>query len=269
VPRDYWQNGIELGFWISKQRTVYKRGHLRKDRIERLESLEGWSWDSHDDKWDRACQELGTFVREHGHALVPHTHQQNGVALGTWITKQRSVYKRGDLRKDRIERLESLKGWSWSPLEDEWDSVCRELEAFVREHGHALVPDSYRQNGIRLGSWINKQRTDYKRGNLPSDRVERLESISGWSWNTLEDRWKGSYHELETFVKEHGHALVPRTYQHNGIQLATWIQKQRSVYKRGELPRERVKRLESIKGWSWHGRRTSRTKSVPEGRRNQ
>jgi superfamily II DNA or RNA helicase len=269
VPDDYRKNGIGLGAWIGAQRARHRRGRLPKDKIERLETLEGWSWDPVELKWNSFYRALESFVREHGHALVPDNYRKNGIGLGAWISAQRARHRRGRLSTDRVKRLESLKGWSWLPLEDQWNISYSELKSFVREHGHALVPQRFLQNGIPLGDWIGAQRARYRRGRLSTDRVKRLESLKGWSWLPFEDQWNISYRELESFVREHGHALVPASYRQNGLRLGRWVVTQRTAYKRGRLPTDRIKRLEKIRGWSWHIRRIIRTKSVPKGRPNQ
>jgi hypothetical protein len=269
VPQHYRQNGIQLGTWITNQRAKHNRGHLPKDRVKRLESLKGWSWGPHKDQWNSAFQELKSFLKAHGHALVPQRYRQNGIQLGTWVNTQRNKYKRGHLPKDKVKQLESLKGWSWDPIEDQWNSSYQELKSFLKAHGHARVPARHRQNGIELGTWVSTQRIKYKRGRLPVDKAKRLESLRGWLWDPREDQWNSAFRELESFVKAHGHALVPKHYRQNGIQLGTWITNQRAKHNSGHLPKDRVIRLESLKGWSWNGPRTSRTKSVPRGRRNQ
>jgi hypothetical protein len=269
VRASYRPNGVRLARWISKQRAKYRHGQLSKDKVERLESLKGWLWDRYEDQWNSSYRELESFVKARGHVRVPRSYRRNGIRLESWIIIQRANHKRGQLSKDRVKRLESLKGWLWDPFGDQWNSSYGELESFVKAHGHALVPASLRQNGVGLGIWITNQRVVYRRGQLSKDRVKRLESLNGWSWDPLEGQWNSSYRALESFVKAHGHALVPYSYRQNNIQLGEWLAAQRTKHMRGQLPTDKVKRLESLQGWSWQVRRTSRTKSVPKRRRNQ
>jgi hypothetical protein len=269
VPDKYRQNGIQVGIWVSTQRTNHKRGRLPKDKVKLLESLKEWSWDPIEDQWHSSYQELESFVKANGHARVPQSYRQNGIRVGVWVAKQRANHKGGRLPKDKVKLLESLKAWSWDPIEDQWHSSYQELKSFVKAHGHALVPASYRQNGLRLGSWIVTQRTVYKGGRLPKDKITLLQSLKGWSWNPREIAWDSSFQELKSFVNAHGHALVPYSYRQNNIQLGEWLAAQRTKHMRGQLPTDKVKRLESLQGWSWQVRRTSRTKSVPKGRPKQ
>ena len=56
--------------------------------------------------------QLETFHSIHGHCLVPFEFELN-VALGHWVSQQRSDYKKGTIDHYRIEQLEKL-GFIWS-----------------------------------------------------------------------------------------------------------------------------------------------------------
>ena len=73
-----------------------------------------------------------------------------------------------------------------------WERGHQRLVAWVEEHGHARVPPQYiTPDGYRLGKWVHNQRTLYrsrsrvaKGPRLSDERVARLESVTGWVWNT-------------------------------------------------------------------------------------
>ena len=57
------------------------------------------------------------------------------------------------------------------------------LLAYVQEHGNARVPVEYKTaDGAALGTWVNRQRTVYKKGAMSEARVLRLEAVAGWMW---------------------------------------------------------------------------------------
>ena len=66
--------------------------------------------------------------------------------------------------KDKTERLESLKGWSWNPLEDDWDEGFSYLEKYVDREKHARVPSRHKEGDYLLGGWVSKQRNKKKNG---------------------------------------------------------------------------------------------------------
>ena len=71
------------------------------------------------------------------------------------------------------------------------------------------MPFSYRSpDGLRLGQWINVQRNAYAAGTLTDDRRERLEQLTGWTWNSRLQLWEDGYAALCRYVKATGSATV-------------------------------------------------------------
>ena len=159
--------------WLTNQRIAYNKKTLSTDRIRRLESLPGWSWDPLTDKWNTNFQQLQAYVKKH----QAYPSAGSGT-LGSWLTTQRTAYKKKTLSQDRIRRLESLPGWSWDPLTDEWNTNFQRLQAYVKKH-QAYPTQSYGP----LGTWLNAQRAAYSKKTLSTDRISRLESLSGWLWD--------------------------------------------------------------------------------------
>ena len=54
------------------------------------------------------------------------------------------------------------------------------LVAYKEEFGHCNVPSRYAEN-VKLGTWVNTQRSFYNRGKLSADRINKLEAI-GFEW---------------------------------------------------------------------------------------
>ena len=57
------------------------------------------------------------------------------------------------------------------------------LKRFVRREKHARVPQEHIEDGVRLGKWVRKQRTSYKKNSLEPARIQALESVKGWIWD--------------------------------------------------------------------------------------
>ena len=64
-------DGFKLGSWVIRQRNNKSKNLLSQDRIERLEALPGWSWDPFTEQWEKAFEQLQSFVNQHGNARVP------------------------------------------------------------------------------------------------------------------------------------------------------------------------------------------------------
>ena len=61
-----------------------------------------------------------------------------------------------------------------------WEERFEHLKAYRRKHGNCNVPCRYAANPS-LGRWVDNQRQSHKKGEIPDDRVERLEGL-GFKW---------------------------------------------------------------------------------------
>ena len=128
-----------------------------------------------------------------------------------------------------------------------WDEMYGRLIVFQRANGHCRVPKDYAtDDGYRLGRWIGFQRRN--RDNMDPERRQRLEGLSGWSWNTITDQWEHGFSRLKQYSEREGHCRVPKGYTtDDGYRLGGWVANQRT--KKDEIDRERRRRLEELTGW--------------------
>ncbi len=224
-----------LGSWIGSQRNSRKAGKLSDDRIKLLNEI-GFIWDPFEHEWQIRYQELRQYVEQNGDALVPRSHP----TLGLWVKQQRSAYNNSKLSTERIKRL-NIIGFSWDPIEQEWQIRYQELKQYIEQNGDALVPISH----PTLGSWIGSQRNSRKAGKLSDDRIKLLDAI-GFLWDPHEEKWQKQYRELKKYIKDNGNHLVPSD---NPI-IGRWVVKQRSMYSQGKLSQNRIKLLNEI-GFIW------------------
>jgi superfamily II DNA or RNA helicase len=254
VPADYTIEGYRLGAWVGQQRVLFANGSLDPERKKRLDRLPEWVWNTKAARWDEFFKLLATYVHKHGDALVPQTYVVGGRRLGQWVQVQRSAYAKNSLSADRAKRLGKLPGWSWQARADRWERNYALLVAYVKAHGHAQVPQSYSVSGVKLGIWLGEQRGAYAKGSMPEDRQKRLEKLRGWEWNSRSAAWDQAYEALGRFIREHGHARVPVSYEQDGLRLGLWVANQRRKCARGDLAEDRRKLLDKLPGWTWRAR---------------
>lgn len=69
-------------------------------------------------KWDKNFDLVSEYIKEFGKTpskgQVVVDKEGKKVNIGTWLTTQRSQYKKNYLDKEKTSRLESIPGWSWS-----------------------------------------------------------------------------------------------------------------------------------------------------------
>ena len=251
MSQSYVESDLMLGVWANTQRQAFSRRKLDPERVALLEDLPGWSWEPFADAWERNFAALEEFARREGHTRVSCSELVSGPELGRWADKQRRARVRGALAAKQVTMLESLPGWSWDPRTTKWDTALELLRRFADREGHTLVPVSHVESGFPLGNWVITRRHEFSRGVLSADRAALLEMLPGWSWDARTDMWTGNLALLECFVEREGHSRVPRSHVEAGKPLGQWVGTQRAWHRSGKLSADRVRLLESLRGWVW------------------
>jgi hypothetical protein len=255
VPARFVESGFKLGTWVSNQRTSYRTGELPVERVQQLESLPGWSWNLAADQWGNAFESLKAFVDREGHAQVPKGFVESGFRLDRWVNVQRKSFRLGEISEDRINQLEALPGWTWSPHEKLWEESFRFLTLFAGQEGHSQVSvDHVDPSGFTLGRWTATQRANYRRGALSKDRINRLEALPGWTWSPFDGQWEKGFSNLAVFLDREGHSQVPQRFQESGFNLGRWVTNNRRSFRRGALSKDRADRLKALPGWVWNSK---------------
>lgn len=108
-------DGFALGFWVTRRRRDYRAGMLSTERVADLEALPGWQWDPNEHRWRKGFAALAEYAAVHGHASPTRGERFDDYPVGDWVRAQRDAWTNGRLTADRVERLQSLPGWRWSP----------------------------------------------------------------------------------------------------------------------------------------------------------
>ncbi len=105
-----------LGAWAMSRRKQYRLGVLSPGRIAALEAIRGWEWNPHNAAWHRMFTHLERAADHHGTvAHITQTAVIDGVNIGHWVMAQRTRHRQGRLTPDRVDALQALPGWNWTP----------------------------------------------------------------------------------------------------------------------------------------------------------
>lgn len=243
-----------LGQWVSDQRKAFKKEQLDAERIQRLEAMDGWIWDTLAATWAKTLVEVAEFIAEHERQPQKEAKNLEEQRLGRWVCAQRAA-KKGQLDAERIQRLEATPGWNWDGRADAWTRILVKVIKFVDNHDGRLPPSSGEDpKEKKLGRWIDMQRTAYRKELLETERIRQLETIPGWTWDPHADTWNTTIIELIDFVSEPNNQLPSQKAKDpEDRKLGRWVSTQRRAKKKGELDAERIQRLEAIPGWTWVG----------------
>ena len=232
-------------------------------------------------KWMKKYEYAHKYYEKHGNLLVPKDYEitDDGtvIRLGYWINTQRNAYRKTrnnthKLNEKQIELLNNI-GMIWSfklvkedirkeYTSDKWMMYFSLAKAYYENYGNLLVHRDYTVdvNGevIRLGCWINSQRFKYSKNGLNDKKVKLLNSI-GMVWNLsdykenndyISDIWMRNYLSAKKYYETYGNLLVNESYVVDSgakqINLAKWIDNQRSSYKSGKLNKKQIELLNEL-----------------------
>lgn len=136
--------------------------------------------------WRAALEALDEFIAVNGHAHVPLDHVcGDGFKLGPWVKSVRK--RRASLRPEQVAEL-LARGMEMEPRKARFEAGLAALRDYAAREGHARVPYNYEVGGYRLGLFVAKQRSRYRRDELSPERIATFEAIPGWVWRTKKPR---------------------------------------------------------------------------------
>jgi hypothetical protein len=192
-----------LGNWVKYQRTQYKlfqnnkKSVMTQKRIESLNELDfNWGRKKAKASWYDRLQELEKYKQQNnGSTNVPQQFSSNK-QLAIWVNTQRYQYKLFQKRKtshmtpERIKSLNELD-FEWvvsSTLWTLWEDKLQELATYKKQNHGSTNVSTLDATNKPLGTWVSKQRTQYKlyqKRKTSHMTPERIKSL-----NELDFEWK-------------------------------------------------------------------------------
>jgi hypothetical protein len=236
------------------------------------------------EKWNEKIALFQQYESANGNCDVPQNYKVGDVNLGTWVATQRreyQLYQKGQpsrLTEERIQQLNGL-GFIWvvgtgrggaraKADATKWDNQFRLLQQYKSVNGDCDVPRSHEVGDVNLGSWVDRQRSQYQLyqkgqpSQLTQERIKRLDDL-GFIWvvgkgksvaraKADATKWDNQFRLLQQYKSVNGNCEVPRSHKVGGVTLGTWVSNQRQQYQlfqKGQpskLTDERIQRLNSL-----------------------
>lgn len=191
-----------------------------------------------------------------------YDYDEGGYKLGVWLNNQHTRNRNGLLTEEQRKKLENL-GMNFQNTHDlRWNRMYELAKVYFQHYGNLKIKYNFRtlngfeynENGYSLGTWLNEQRTSYRRGYLTPDRIERLEELGAILKSVREDNWHTMYVLAQAYYKHHGNLKIPAKFNtkngfkkdKKGKDLGRWISVQRSGYRQQKLSLEHIQKLQEI-----------------------
>jgi len=286
---EYDENGIALGTWIVNQRIAYKGNSASKITPAKINLLKeiGMRFENIDtmETWMEKYKLAKTYFEHYDNLEIPKTfktingydYDENGIALGNWIGKQRQTYKGQGTQKITPYQIKLLKEigmrFENKDIMETWMEKYNLAKVYFEHYDNLEIPKTFKtingydydENGIALGTWIVTQRTAYKgdsTNKITPTQIKLLEEI-GMRFETANRNkiWIEKYNLAKAYFEHYGNLEIPtvfkttngQEYDENGIALGQWIANQRNAYKgtcRQKIAPDQIKLLEEI-GMKW------------------
>lgn len=194
------------------------------------------------------------YVRTHGLSdinipdMITHTYDGVTRDVGSWIKHQRVLHRSGNLSEHRRIVLKDC-GITWFKKQEHWDMMFELYKTYKQEHGDEPNTLYTCESGENLGQWVAIQRKEYEKGTLSESHRVKLES-HGFVWKPRTSVWNDNYEKVVTFLRNNHNVLPVRnktgTREEYGIDLATWLGKQKEKVSKGRLTMDQHRKLNTL-----------------------
>lgn len=264
--------GDRLGGWIVLQRILYRDEMIDPDRAKRLESVDGWRWESTDAADERTLSSLDAVVAEHGTVaendsgtslFTGHTDGLNR-PLRLWVASVLFRYQDGTLSQELHDLPQRYPGWTWTPLNDVDAAGIAAFRSFTQWEGHADVPAGHVEDDVDLDHWLSGVRRRKILGSLPPMIESMLlaatptghKGTRAFHWLPGPTRWELGLDAVRSYLAGGGQlSTMPPgckvLVDGHPVEVYSWMVRARVRYRKGEMPPEQIAACERFEGWEW------------------
>ena len=271
-------NGINLHVWFKSQIESYKSGKMNNDRRRIFEEsgliLKFENMKMINSSWLTHYEALKNFLQSNKwNGQIGSYTKFDGVDIGAWLQKQKELYKNDELCTVALSLFneidfnfscvlstENKTKISKDEKNSKWEYGLSQLLIYKENYGCVNVPFKFiNEDEFDLGQWVYFQRKRYKENNMSPDRMMIYRVLGFDDENTMPSFKDGTTFEtLKEFKDEidwisYYDALVEflatDNANINNINYPTlnqWVERQKALYKLGNLSLRRIEKLKSI-----------------------
>jgi superfamily II DNA or RNA helicase len=202
------------------------------------------------DVWERRREEWVKWYERTKRLPSHHSEDIEERRAGAWQSLQRYFYKNKTDRisEDRIQILNQTEGWKWEK-DDTWSIQLEHWKKQYEKLGKTPSQESKDPEEKKAGQWQSDQRKNYKKGQMPQDRIQMLNETDGWKWE--DDSWLTQFQNWKIQYQTLGRNPLEDSKNSEEKKAGQWQSHQRHDYKKGKMPQDRIQMLNETDGWKW------------------
>ena len=131
-----------------------------------------------------------------------------------------------------IDKQDHKKSW-----EENYKTLCRAINNGVKVTRRTIY------EGVNIGFWVNTQCQLFKNGKLPEDKIQKLKDV-GLELDIRKASWDTKYKTLCRAISNR--VKITETTVYEGINIGSWINTQRQLFKNGKLSEDKAQKLKGI-----------------------
>lgn len=233
---------MELTIFCRQQRRRKASNELPEDKIELLNSI-NFVWESSDNtiKFEQRLEQLKEYISIYGDTKIPSRFKDLNY-LGEWAKTMRGKKRKGTLPIDKIQALDDLD-FCWEPKDESANKLLDETIKYTLEKNN----DSSIVNcSKRLSDYMTTLRLKYKNNELDEDTIKKLNEVN-FLWDPTTYIWEKRINQLKEYYSKYNTFKLSRKTGFPDLNsLITWLNRQKSLYKKGGYSKDKVKELNNI-----------------------
>jgi superfamily II DNA or RNA helicase len=245
---------VALCHWCRSQRTG--RTNLSRDKIDKLNKI-GFIFEMRNESWSKNFNSLKEFNIKNKKWPSQWSDNKEEKNLSVWCSAQRTNHMKGKLSADKVNELNGIQ-FKWEPIDETWNSYFNKVEVFYSTNKR--WPTSKNKEEASLSGWCSRQRVKFAKNSLSRDKINKLKLINfdfTLINNIWDEKWDKTFNDLKEFhrknkrwpTRRRGSTNLGSDHKKERI-LGNWYEQQKSLFKKGKLSEDKIKKLESI-GFVW------------------
>lgn len=240
--------------WCYKQRSQYES--LTDEQISKLRSINFSFEINKNDEFETFTQRIESlkeYYNEHKTFEIAVKSKQTS-SLRHWLKRIKKEYNEGTLSSEKIKMLHDIGFEIINDKENNneaWEEKFKQLEEHYASKKTFLI-SKYDKNQA-LKSWLIYQRTLFRNGQMPIERIAKFKDI-GYSFENkytgtnkivTDTFWNQRIEELKTYYAKTGNYYIPVKDKEND-SLRIWIQSVKRKFRDRQLTEEQITELTNL-----------------------